>query len=128
MIQQRNTVQKKQVFAALTQLANHPTAEQVYQLVAVDHPNISRATVYRILNNMARDGKILRVPVPDGADHFDHQVHPHYHIKCTGCGKVYDINMPTLPDLNAKAQQYESDIEINGHTIMFYGVCPCCKS
>ena len=51
-----------------------------------------------------------------------------YKDKCTGCGKVYDINMPTLPDLNAKAQQYESDIKISGHTIMFYGVCPCCKS
>ena len=45
---QRNTIQKKLVLEAVTAISNHPTADEVYQRVVLDHPNVSRGTVYRI--------------------------------------------------------------------------------
>ena len=69
----RNTVQKAIIRDALVGLANHPTADQVYEAVHVTHPSISRATVFRALSKLSDEGVVLRVRINNGADHFDHQ-------------------------------------------------------
>ena len=70
----RNTVQRAMTLEAVRRLHAHPTAEEVYRQVAAEHPSVSRATVYRNLNQLAAQGEILRVPVPTGADHFDFNI------------------------------------------------------
>ena len=70
-MQTRNTVQRQIVLQAVRSLHDHPTADSVYAVVAAEHPSISKATVYRNLNQLALQGEILRVPVPTGADRFD---------------------------------------------------------
>ncbi|MDD6887427.1 MAG: transcriptional repressor, partial [bacterium] len=42
----RNTIQRALVLEAVQRLHCHPTADEVYAVVAAEHPNISRATVY----------------------------------------------------------------------------------
>ncbi|WP_419550310.1 transcriptional repressor, partial [Paratractidigestivibacter faecalis] len=44
----RNTVQREIILEELRGLANHPTADEVYESVHAKHPSISKATVYRI--------------------------------------------------------------------------------
>jgi len=41
----------------------------------------------------------LRIPIPDGADRFDFNVAPHYHVKCRICNQVSDVDMPYQAEL-----------------------------
>lgn len=122
---ERNTVQKAVIYDALCRLANHPTADSVYEEVHRDCPTISRATVYRVLNNLAEKGTVLKVNMNNGADHFDHQTFPHYHVRCTECGRVCDADMPYIEGLEKKAGEC-SGYKITGYSIQFDGICPEC--
>lgn len=122
----RNTVQRSIIEGELRRLANHPTADEVFEAVHAEHPTISRATVYRTLNKLAEDGSIGRVRINNGADRFDHQTFAHYHVRCTVCGRVDDVLIPVLSDAE-EAAALASGYRICGHTLQFDGVCPACQ-
>ena len=126
-MKERHTVQKDVIYAALCELKNHPTADAVYEQVRAAHPTISKATVYRVLNRMAELGTVLRIPVSDGADHYDHQTHPHYHVHCDMCGRMDDVEMPALGDLCGMVTD-SCGYELRDYTVLFHGRCGDCKS
>lgn len=126
-MQTRNTVQRQIVLQAVRSLHDHPTADSVYAVVAAEHPSISKATVYRNLNQLALQGEILRVPVPTGADRFDFNMQEHYHVRCTECGNVYDVFMPPITDLLDRVTD-SSDVELTHYDILFEGVCAACRN
>lgn len=126
MKQLRNTIQRDLVMRAVTELQNHPTAEEIYQTVVREHANISRGTVYRNLNLLADTQRILRIEVPNAADRFDFNTQGHYHLACTGCGRVFDVDMPYQEDLKSQIRDTHG-FEIMDHTIIFRGVCPQCR-
>ena len=122
---QRNTVQLSVVDQALQQLANHPTADQVYQLVHESHPSISKATVYRTLNKLVGAGRAGKVLVAEGADRFDHRTCAHSHIRCKVCGRVDDVEV----SLQGGAEQQARDSSgylVEGYSLLFSGTCPAC--
>ena len=103
------------------------TADQVYEAVHTQHPSISKATVYRTLNRLSDEGELLKVKINNGADHFDHQTFPHYHIRCTECGRVDDVMVPVLGTIEKEAEAGSGYI-ITGHSLQFDGVCPACQA
>ena len=123
----RNTVQKSIVLQALNELANHPTADAVYDHVHASHPSISKATVYRVLNKMSDEDQVLRVRINNGADHFDHQVFPHYHVRCIECGRVDDAIIPLLSAAEEQAAKASAYL-ITGCSLQFDGICPACQA
>ncbi|MDO4811146.1 MAG: transcriptional repressor [Eubacteriales bacterium] len=123
---ERHTIQKDIIYAALCEMKNHPTADMVYEKVHGTSPTISKATVYRVLGRMAERGTILRIPVTDGADHYDHQTHAHYHVHCDVCGKVDDVDMPALGDLCAAVTD-RCGYELADYTVLFHGRCGECQ-
>ena len=123
----RNTVQKSIVLQALNELANHPTADAVYDHVHASHPSISKATVYRVLNKMSDEDQVLRVRINNGADHFDHQVFPHYHVRCIECGRVDDVIIPLLSAVEEQAAKASAYL-ITGCSLQFDGICPACQA
>ena len=126
-MQTRNTVQRQIVLQAVRSLHDHPTADSVYAVVAAEHPSISKATVYRNLNQLALQGEILRVPVPTGAARFDFNTQEQYHESCTACGNVYDVFMPPITDLLDRVTD-SSDVELTHYDILFEGVCAACRN
>ena len=122
----RNTVQRTIIAEELRRLANHPTADDVYDAVHAEHPSIGKATVYRTLGKLADEGEIGRVRINNGADRFDHRSFAHYHVRCTCCGRVDDVMVPPLSSINEEAAQ-ASGYVITGHTLQFDGVCPACQ-
>ncbi len=125
----RNTVQQKAVATQLKKLhGTHPTADQVHDAVSAEYPTVSKATVYRVLNRMAEEGTALKVNVSDGPDRFDDTLKAHYHVLCTVCGRVDDVEVDSALaafDLDAAAQA--AGYTITGHDLLFRGVCPSCK-
>ena len=123
----RNTIQRSLVLEVVKSLQNHATADEIYEQTAKTHPSISKATVYRNLNQLAQSGDIQKIEVPDGADRFDHKLSKHYHIKCSRCKNVFDVEMEYLKDLESSIKHLNG-FEISCHDIMFKGICPKCKT
>ena len=90
-MEKRKTIQKQLVLDAVSQLADHPTADEVYAYIVKNHPTVSKATVYRNLSSLSEDGLLRHIRMPDGADRFDHTLSPHFHIECLSCGALSDV-------------------------------------
>ena len=103
----------------------HPTADTVYMHVREEFPRISLGTVYRNLNLLADMGEITKIPTPDGGDRFDGTTDPHYHVICTSCGRVIDLEMEHLNSIDKLAEKC-FDGHIDHHTALFYGTCGDC--
>ena len=126
MAQFRNTIQKEEVYTALVRLADHPTADEVFEDVRLRSPKISRATVYRVLNHLADSGRVLRIAVPGAAARFDHRNDTHDHVRCTCCGRVCDVEEGPGLDIDY-TKISAGDFTVTGHHIIFDGICNLCK-
>jgi len=122
----RNTIQKNLVLNSVRQLKNHATADEIYNLIVEEHPSIGRGTVYRNLRILVEDCEIRKVEIPGDADRFDHICGKHYHVRCVKCGKVFDVDMNPLPDLQGKIKDTQG-IEFFDYDIVFKGICPDCR-
>ena len=123
---QRHTVQKDIIYAALTELGNHPTADMVYDHVYAEHPSISRATVFRVLRQLSENGTIRRVAMFDGADCYDHCLLPHCHARCLECRRVFDV-FCELPPVQSFLHVEDSGFELTDYSLLLEGICPDCK-
>ncbi len=122
----RKTIQCDLVLDAVNRLKDHATAEEIYEEIAKEHPSIGRGTVYRNLGRLSEEGKIRKVEVPGGPDRYDHICIEHYHVKCQKCGRVFDVDMPYMPNLEKNIKDGHGFV-FTGHSIMFTGICPGCR-
>ncbi len=126
MKEKRQTIQKGLVWDAVTHATNHPNAEQIYESIVEKHPSISRATVYRNLNSLVEEGKVTRVRVLGGPDHFDRTLGNHYHIQCVDCKRVDDLEL--YKNFNLSDQMIDSKgYLLESYEIVFNGICPECQ-
>ncbi len=122
----RNTIQRALVLETVNKLKCQATADEIYETLVKEHPSIGRATVYRNLNRLCGLGEIQRVEVPSGADRFDHICQNHYHVRCTKCERLFDVDMEYIDDLE-KSVKDTHGFQLTGHTIVFKGICPNCR-
>ena len=124
----RNTIQKKIVFDIFSKMCNHPSAGMVYEAVHAEYPNISRATVFRILAEAADEGLIKRVKLNDASDRYDITTFRHHHIVCRNCGAVADVDLDFDDDqLLSGAVGHEGFIVEKSH-VEFLGICKSCQT
>ncbi len=124
--QMRLTTQRQIILEELGKVTSHPTANEVYDMVRKRLPRIGLGTVYRNLELMAETGIILKLEVGGTQKRFDATTDPHYHIRCISCGKVDDIEIPVMADINKTAAEL-SNYQVLGHHIEFSGVCSACS-
>lgn len=122
----RNTIQCSLILDTVNKLGRHATADEIYDEIVKEYPNISRATVYRNLNRLSKIDKIRKIEVPGGADCFEHWCHKHYHVRCEKCGHLYDVDMEYMEDFEKRIKDTHG-FEFTGHDIVFTGICPQCK-
>ena len=105
----------------------HPTAEQVYEIARRSYPNISLGTVYRNLNQLSEHGKKKKICSSYGSVRFDGRTDPHFHMVCTHCGKVFDVELEELLSIKEKlSDMYGFDV-IN-YEVSIQGICKECKN
>lgn len=120
------TVQRRAVLEAVLASDEHPTAEQVIDAVKQRVPNISRTTVYRILDMLAAWGLIRRIHHPGSAARFDGKIHRHHHLVCTRCGKVWDLEDARLDRLRLPEEPLH-DFEVQDFSVHISGLCAACR-
>ena len=111
---------------------SHPTAEWVYQQAKKELPTIGIATVYRNLNTLVELGEVVRLVSGDGQDRFDGATGEHFHMKCSCCGgltdlepeneeklvRLKDVICETFPDLGG---------EVALSAVLLKGICENCR-
>ena len=122
----RNTIQRSLVLEAVNKLQCHATADEVYAEISKEHPTISKATIYRNLNVLSELGEIRRLEIPGSADRYDHISRNHCHVKCKGCGRVFDVDMDFVGGLESGIRDAHG-FDFTGYDIIFHGICPECK-
>lgn len=123
----RNTVRKRAILEAVLELATHPTADQVYEAVIQDHPDISRTTVYRSLESFARLGLITKACHPGSATRYDRNIDIHHHLICLQCDAVIDISDAgldriSIPDTSG------FEFEVQDFRVQLRGICRRCRN
>ena len=122
MADTRRTLQKEIIHQTLCQMHCHPTASMVYETIHRTHPTISRSTVFRVLGQMAEEGRILRISLTGSDDRFDGTVSRHGHVRCRLCGAVADI-----PWVEMGSPSDTAGFLLEGCSAEYRGVCPSCQ-
>ena len=121
---QRFSQQRERIYEAVRASMEHPSAQMVYDALRPEMPRLSLGTVYRNLHQMAQEGRLRELEGP--VARFDVVLPPHTHIRCVRCGQVADLAVPYDPALDREAG--ESGWAVNGHDLVFSGLCPACRT
>ena len=123
----RQSKKRDAMLALLRDTRRHPSAEQVYQQLKPDFPDLSLATVYRNLGQLCGQGLVRRVGTVNGQERYDGRTCPHSHFICNRCGSVAD-----LPQLSPGEDCVERLSVQYGFTVqdcesIVRGLCKDCK-
>jgi len=88
----RLTEQRRHICAYLAQTERHPTPYEVYDDLALHHPEISRATVYNTLNTLQELGVIVELSFGANHTHYDTDPTPHANLICLRCHRIVDYH------------------------------------
>ncbi len=120
------THQRRAVLQVLLQRSDHPTADQVFEAVQLHSPQISRRTVYRVLDTLVELGLNRRVHHPGATARFDAMIHRHHHLVCTTCHKIVDLDSPALDKISLpKGRPHGFDV--SDFSVQLIGTCPDCR-
>jgi Fur family peroxide stress response transcriptional regulator len=119
------TVQRRMILESLTPRTDHPTADEILADVRERAPEISRTTVYRVLEAFVRVGVARKVCHPGGAARYEIVRDRHHHLVCLVCGRMTDFEEPRLDQLPLPDSQ-ANGFEATDYSIQFRGICASC--
>lgn len=114
------TAQRLAVFAVVCKRACHSDVDGTWAAVRKTVPTITRESVYRILNEFADLGILVRLDALAAA-RYDTDVGPHAHFICEACGVISDYPMPSgfaLPS-DMPPERHHLELRVTG-------LCPRC--
>lgn len=120
------TQQRAAVFDYLSQVAYHPTAEEVYMAVKQRLPKISLATVYKNLEALVGCGAISKLTYGDSAARYDIRTDHHYHTRCLACGKMWDLDAKAGSDW-LKQVKPQAGFAVKDYRLELVGYCRECR-
>ena len=113
------------ILDAVRSLETHPTAEEVFFRVHETDAKISKATVYRVLHQLSRNGEISGIDIVPDAGRYDKRTDKHHHMLCEVCGSVFDAPVAYCEDEDRKLEEL-TGFRIRRHEVIFRGICETC--
>jgi Fur family transcriptional regulator, peroxide stress response regulator len=93
------TPQRIAIFEAIVNLNNHPTTDQILEYIRKKNPNISQATVYKVLDTFVEKKLIKTVKTDKDIKRYDAITENHHHIYYADSEKIEDYVDKELSDL-----------------------------
>jgi Fur family transcriptional regulator, stress-responsive regulator len=115
------------VLAALA-TAPHSPVDPVVQSVRAEIGSVSVQAVYDVLRVLAQAGLVRRIDLAGTASRYELRVGDnHHHVVCRACGATADVDcaVGSAPCLSAG---HDHGFEIDEAEIVYWGLCPDCKS
>ena len=110
----------------------HLTAEEIYEIVKADCPEIGLATVYRTIQLLLELHLVDRINLDDGFVRYEigsatesESKHRHHHLICNKCGKVLSFQDDLLEELEGKIMK-TMGFWVVDHEVKLYGYCKEC--
>ena len=122
----RLTRQRREVYEALIETRDHPSAVQVFTRVQKKMPSISLATVYNCLETLTQVGLVQQVNFDRGPSRFCPNTLRHGHFICTRCGAVHDVELPDAVEL-ARIWRLPDEYVVNHYEFSLRGLCRQCS-
>ncbi len=112
----------------------HLTAEEIYECVRKQYPEIGLATVYRTILLLSDLHLIDKLNLDDGYVRYEigkkqgemTNHHHHHHLICLDCGKVLSFEGDMLDSLENKIKE-AMGFETLDHEVKLYGYCKECQ-
>lgn len=123
----RYSEKREAILRCLQGMKEHPSAEWVYQRLKPLYPRLSLATVYRNLNQLQQEGRIVSVGKVLGQERFDACISPHAHAVCVCCGRVADADGVDVPEGLCAQIAAATGFDTGSASLHVYGLCPACR-
>jgi Fur family transcriptional regulator, ferric uptake regulator len=128
---QRSTRPRRLIAERLVELAASGadfTTDDLWHELRQVEPRLGRATVFRSVEKLVSMGLLNRVEFADGTHHYricgDNH---HHHLTCAQCHRVVDVDI-CLPVDQFAAIGDQTNFEIEGHSLTFFGRCESCRA
>lgn len=115
------------IFRILLEEGLHPSAEDVYRLLAPELPSLSRDTVYRTLATFEEAGLVRKFPSGEGVFRYDARMVPHHHFICSRCLKIVDVSMSETGSVRIPESLRSLGV-VETVRMEFQGICLSCQS
>ena len=125
--QERNTQTKQAVAHVLQSFAAPIALGELHQFIKMSLPKTAFSTVYRILQKLEEEGKVIRIDWRERGSRYEWADLPHHHhIVCDDCGNVTDIDDSVI-DFNESRVSKQTGFRIKHHSIELQGTCEPCQ-
>jgi Fur family transcriptional regulator, peroxide stress response regulator len=117
------TPQRIAILEAIVKLKNHPTAENIIDYIRKTHPNISSATVYKVLDALVENALIKKVKTDRDIMRYDAITENHHHLYCAESDRIEDYFDKDLNELISTYFQKKGipDFEIDDIKLQIIG-------
>ena len=110
----------------------HFTAEEIYDLVRAEYPEIGLATVYRTIQALVELHLVDKLNLGDGFARYEigkedgsGSGHHHHHLICMECGNIFSFQDDLLDELERKILD-KTGFCVLDHEVKLYGYCKEC--
>jgi Fur family ferric uptake transcriptional regulator len=127
----KQTNQRQAILDILLQSPNeHLSCEEIYAQTLRTFPDLGQATVYRTLQLFTELGITTKHDFDDGKSRFElsssENGHNHHHLICLSCGKIEEVNLDLMENLEETVSSKYS-FDILNHNVKIYGHCKDCR-
>lgn len=124
----RVTKQRLAVSAALDQIDDFVSTQELHRILRNQGASVSLATSYRILQSMAEDGKVDVLRTPDGEAVYRRctAATHHHHLMCRNCGKTVEVEAPAVESWAGQVTAKYGFTDVN-HIVEMIGLCAGCS-
>jgi Fur family ferric uptake transcriptional regulator len=121
------TDQRMAILESLSRGRAHVTAQEVYEKVRRQHPEMGFATVYRFLRSLSEKNFVTEVRMGGLPARYELTPRSHHdHLTCTKCGQIVEFENRDIEHLQTMVAR-NNGFQLTGHVLELYGLCPDCQ-
>ena len=121
------TPQRVAVLEEIVKDNGHRECEDIYLALRQKNNQVSRATIYRTMDILVKNGYVRKMEIGDGRARYESKVGSshHDHLICTSCGNILEFVDHDIEDIQEKiAKHYH--FKLQRHIHQLFGLCKKC--
>ena len=123
----RPTKQRRAVSAALAEVDDFRSAQQIHDLLKRRGDRVGLSTVYRTLQTLADAGEVDLLRRSDGESVYRRCSRGHHHhLVCRVCGRTVEVEGPAVERWAEQVASAHGFADVS-HTVEVYGTCGSCR-
>lgn len=122
------THQRLAILESLSGGRAHVTAQEVFEKVSSQYPEIGFATVYRFLRKMAEQKMVTEVRMGGLPARYELTPRRHHdHLTCIKCGLIVEFENQIIENLQEQVARAHN-FRLTHHVLELYGECLQCQT